>query len=83
MLAVGMVRALGLPFGVIVNRAGLGDAAVQAWCETETIPVLLEIPFSKQIAETYASGGTLLDADPIWGTNMRSLADSLAERRLR
>lgn len=81
MLAVGMVRALDLPFGVIVNRAGLGDEAVQAWCEAENIPLLLEIPFSKHVAKTYANGGTLLDADPIWKKNMQNLAASLASRR--
>ncbi len=79
-LAVGMVRAVGLPFGVIVNRAGLGDREVQAWCRKENIPIMMEIPFSRDIARTYAGGGTLLDADPDKMKVFVELALSLAGR---
>lgn len=72
-LAVGLVRALALPFGVVVNRAGYGDRAVYEWCEEQAIPILLEIPFSKKIASAYAHGGTLLDADPSWDEAMQVL----------
>jgi len=80
-LAVGMVKALGLPFCVIVNRAGLGNRKVHAWCKAERIPLLLEIPFSKEIAKKYARGGSLLDADPAWGKVLIDLAFSLPKRR--
>ena len=43
-LAVEMVRELGVPFGVAVNRAGIGDNAVFEYCASERIPVLLDDP---------------------------------------
>jgi MinD superfamily P-loop ATPase len=37
-LAVGMVRALGIPFAVAVNRVGVGDREVFSFCQAEEIP---------------------------------------------
>jgi len=56
-LSVATVRQLGKPFGVVVNRAGLGDDAIYRWLEQESIPLLLEIPFDREIARIYAEGG--------------------------
>ncbi len=63
-LAVGLVRELGIPCGVVINRAGLGDEAVSAYCSREGIPVLLEIPYDRKYAECYAKGGRLVDDFP-------------------
>lgn len=62
-LAVTAVRQLALPFGVVVNRAGLGDGRVVDFCRREEIPVLLEIPFSRVVAERCSRGESLLSAD--------------------
>ena len=50
-LAVDMVRAIGIPIGVVVNRVGIGDERVHAFCKEENVPVLLEIPDDRRIAE--------------------------------
>jgi MinD superfamily P-loop ATPase len=63
-LAVEMVRALGIPFGVVVNRVGSGDDRTHVFCEKERIPVLLEIPDDRRIAEAYSRGELLVDALP-------------------
>ncbi|MFO7570566.1 MAG: ATP-binding protein [Smithellaceae bacterium] len=63
-LAVDMVRALKIPFGVIVNRMGSGDNRVQQFCEQENISVLLEIPDDRKIAENYSRGILMVDALP-------------------
>jgi len=63
-LAVDMVRQLGIPFGVVVNRMGVGDDRVHAFCLSEGIPVLLEIPDDRQIAEAYSRGRLIVDALP-------------------
>jgi MinD superfamily P-loop ATPase len=55
-LAVGMVRALGVPFGVVLNRDGAGDDRVDAWCGEEGIPILTRIPESRPLAEAYSRG---------------------------
>jgi MinD superfamily P-loop ATPase len=63
-LAVEMVRELGLPFGVAVNRAGAGDRAVYDYCAGEQVPVLLEIPNDLEIARAYSRGELAVAALP-------------------
>jgi MinD superfamily P-loop ATPase len=61
-LAVAMVRALDLHCVVALNRADLGDEGVQRFCAAEEIEIVLELPFERRIAETYARGDLLVDA---------------------
>jgi MinD superfamily P-loop ATPase len=63
-LAVEMVRELGLPFGVVVNRVGVGDDRVHAYCAEQGISVLAEIPDDRRIAEAYSRGRLIVDALP-------------------
>jgi len=63
-LAVDMVRELKLPLGVIVNRMGSGDNRVHNFCQKENIPILLEIPDDRKIAEAYSRGILMVDALP-------------------
>jgi MinD superfamily P-loop ATPase len=73
-LAVETVRALGIPCGVVINRANAGDNRVREYCAAEGLQILLEIPDDRRIAEAYARGLTLLDAVP----DIRPLFASLA-----
>jgi len=59
-----MVREIKIPFGVIVNRMGSGDDRVHIFCQKEGIPVLLEIPDDRKIAESYSRGILMVDALP-------------------
>jgi len=72
-LAVEMVRALGLPFGVIVNRMGSGDDRIQEFCRKENVDILLEIPDDRRIAESYSRGILMVDALPEYGDIFREL----------
>jgi len=63
-LAVDTVRALGLHFGVVINRVGVGDDRVQRYCANEGIPILLEIPDDRRVAEAYSRGELMVDALP-------------------
>lgn len=64
MLAVDVVRQMKIPFGVVINRAGLGNDAAEDYCRVENIPVLAKIPFDREIAMRYSSGDTLADKSP-------------------
>ena len=75
-LAFETVRTLGIPFGVVINRAGSGDNRVHEYCAAEGIDVLIEIPDDRRIAEAYARGLTLVGSVP----EVRPLFVSLAER---
>ena len=63
-LAVETMRQLELPFGVVINRADVGDARVTDYCAVERIPVLLEIPDDRRIAVAYSRGELAIDAVP-------------------
>jgi len=77
-LAVGMVRTLGVPFGVLINRSDIGDASVRGYCAREEIPVLMEIPEDRRIAEAYSRGMPAVAAVPELLFRFRELADRLA-----
>ena len=72
-LAVEMVRELRIPFGVLLNRAGVGDSGVQRYCEKENIPILLTIPLDREIARIYSRGIPLVEGLPQWKTSFREL----------
>jgi len=55
-LAVEMVRALKIDFGVLINRSDLGDDRVVKFCQQEKINILASIPNSRKIAESYSKG---------------------------
>lgn len=63
-LAVETLRLMGLPFGVVVNRAGSGDGRVHDFCSSGSIPLLAEIPDDRRIAEAYSRGVAAIDAVP-------------------
>jgi len=63
-LAVEMVKALGIPMGVFINRADLGDERVKEYCQKEGIPLLGELPHDRRIAEVYSRGGIVVDELP-------------------
>ena len=75
-LAVDAIRELQIPCGVVVNRMNIGNGRVREYCSTENIPVLLEIPDDRRIAEAYSRGQTIIDAIP----EMRTTFDLLLQR---
>jgi MinD superfamily P-loop ATPase len=76
-LAVDMVRELGVPFGVLVNRAGSGDDRVHVFSRQEGIPILLEIPDDRRIAEAYSRGELIVEALPEYRELFAGLAEKL------
>jgi len=70
---VGIARELGLPSGVIVNRDGIGDNAVDDYCAQAGLPILMRIPMERAIAEGVAQGKTLVDIHPEYGDLFRQM----------
>jgi MinD superfamily P-loop ATPase len=80
-LAVEMLRVLGLPFGVVVNRADIGDEAVFDYCSSELINVLLRIPEDRRIAEAYSRGRLAAEALPEYRGAFESLLKDITSAR--
>jgi len=82
-LAVGATRILNIPCGLVINRSDAGDRKVKEYATAEDIPVLMEIPFDRDIAEAYARGAMLIDVMPEWRAGFLGLYNkimSLVER---
>ncbi len=63
-LAVETVKQLGIPHGVLLNRAGVGDFKTEEYCNKERVPILLSIPYDENIARFYSEGISLIDGMP-------------------
>jgi MinD superfamily P-loop ATPase len=78
-LAVEVVRELGMPFGVVINRVGLGDDRVHEFCREQDIPLLLEIPDDRRVAEAYSRGVLAVDALPEYTVVFKRLLEKITE----
>jgi len=65
-LAVEAVKILGIPHGLVINRSDMGDDKVMAYAEQENLPILMEIPFDRRIAEAYSRGEMIVEVIPEW-----------------
>jgi len=78
-LAVDVVRHLNIPFGVIINRDGVGDKKAELYCQQEKIPVLMKIPHSKEIAQLYSKGIPFVRELSIWREEFVKLFKKISE----
>lgn len=79
-LAVETVKVLGLPHGVVINRSGMGDDEVAKYCDGQNIPVLMEIPFDRRIAQAYSRGELLVDALPHFREKFQALFGQISSQ---
>ena len=70
-IAVDVIKQLKIPFGVIVNRANLGDRKVYDFCKEKNILVLLEIPYYRKIAELYSNAIPFITVMDEWKEKFR------------
>jgi len=72
-LAVEAVKLLGIPHGLVINRSDLGNDDVWQYARTENLPILMEIPFDRAIAEAYSQGRLMVEAMPAWKGKFQEL----------
>jgi len=65
-LAMEAVKLLGIPAGLVVNRADIVDDQVFAYAERKGLPLLMTIPFDRRIAEAYSRGKLIVEELPEW-----------------
>lgn len=63
-LAIDTLRELGKPFAVAVNRSNDTPNRITEYCSGENIPVLLQIPEDRRVAEAYSRGEILTTVLP-------------------
>jgi len=79
MLAVETVRELNIPFGVVLNRIGVGYKDVEKYCLEEDIPIMLTIPLDAEIARLYSKGIALVEGIPQWKSRFIEVLDGIRE----
>jgi MinD superfamily P-loop ATPase len=76
-ITIELLKNLQKPFGVIVNKAGLGSDDVYHFLETNDIQLLGKIPFAKEYAAEYASGDILKNIPENIEATYRDIAEKL------
>ncbi len=79
-LAVDVVCQLRIPHGVLINQADIGDKSVEAYCHTARIPILMQIPTNRRIAEAYSRGEMIVDIFPEYRKSFQKLLTMCMER---
>lgn len=72
-ITVQVLEDMRIPFGVVINRAGIGNKKVYGYCREKNIPILLEIPFQRKIAELYSKGIPFSLEMPEWKEKFEAL----------
>lgn len=60
-MAVELVKTFKIPFGLIINKYDEKNQYLNKYIEDENINLLGNIPYKREIAESYSKGETLLD----------------------
>lgn len=65
-LAVQMLKKLDIPAGVLINRSDIGNNCVEDYCRQEGVPVLMHIPWDRELAGLYARGEAVVLHSAKW-----------------
>lgn len=63
-LALDMVRELGIPHGIVVNRAEDDNRDAESFCQKRQVEILTKIRDDRRIAECYSKGEMILKGVP-------------------
>ncbi len=80
-LAVDVIRKIGLPFGVVINRSGENDKLIEDWAKEEDINILTKIPDDRKVAECYSKGELILRNMPEFKKYFEPLLNIVREAR--
>jgi MinD superfamily P-loop ATPase len=78
--SVETLKTMSKTCGVIINRAGLGDNTIYDYLKLEKIPLLMEIPFDKDIASYYSKGELFVKYKKEWKHRFISMFNSIVEK---
>ncbi|MDP8244871.1 MAG: ATP-binding protein [Candidatus Hinthialibacter antarcticus] len=63
-LIVELLRLLEVPFGVVINRDGIGDSCAHDYCAREAIPIIASVPDDRIAAEACSRGELIVKSVP-------------------
>jgi MinD superfamily P-loop ATPase len=78
-IALKVLDKMNIPCGVLVNKSGMGDRKVYGYLEKRNIPLLMEIPLDRKIAELYSRGEIFAEKMPEWKAEFAGMARRIEE----
>ncbi len=72
-LAYQVVKKMEIPAGIVINRYGIGDDRVEKFAEENRVPILMKIPFSREIAKYYSEGVSIVEVNDEWKEKFRKM----------
>jgi len=75
--SVETLKKMDKSFGVIINRADMGDKEVYSYLKDEGINLLLEIPFEKKYAELYSAGKIVAETDTVFADRLQEVVNTI------
>jgi len=76
-ISLEVLRNLKIPHGVIINRDGIGDGAVEEFCNKGNIRILEKIPNDINIAKAYSKGITIPEFQKEWKKRFLAVIDEI------
>jgi MinD superfamily P-loop ATPase len=76
-LMVDLLKDIKIPYGVIINKAGLGNNKVYEYLKKENIDIIGEIPFDKDYASKYAAGNLTESISNKFADNYKKIIDTI------
>jgi len=73
-LAIQTMRELQKPIAVVINRAGIGNDAVEDYCRAEGLPLLAKLPNDRRAAELYSRGERIYTELPAFRAELEKIA---------
>ncbi|MDC1106692.1 P-loop NTPase [Prolixibacteraceae bacterium] len=81
-LIVRLVKALQLPFGVLINKAGLGTTPLKAYLEQEHIELLGEVPHNLEFAKASAQADIFSNIPWSIQTSLERVTQKIKHKRV-
>lgn len=79
-IMVELLTEIQKPFGVVVNKAGLGSQEVYTFIRENNMELLGKIPFSKEFAGKYSSGALINEFPEEWTDIYHQMVHKLSEK---
>lgn len=77
--SVEILREMKIPCGVIINRADLGTDEALNYLQQENIPLLMSVPFDREIAVAYSKGDMITNLSSEWREKFNQLYRNIKE----
>ena len=78
-LAAEVVERVGIPAGVVINRSDGKDEETLDFCRERGLPIIMTIPFSREIAAVQNRGGLICRDLPGWEERFAALFEAIVK----